>query len=71
MPYDAIVELLEYATGHEQAVRIVTVDDHEVVGIPTSVDRDLGAHEVFLHPRGATDVEIAVSLAQIRRVEIA
>jgi hypothetical protein len=71
MQYRSIVEILDYATGHEQPVRITTTDDREVVGVPTSVDRDEGAHEVFLHPAGDSDVEIAVSLAQIRSVEIA
>lgn len=71
MQYHAIIEALDYATGHERQVRITTNDDHEVVGIPTSVDREVGAQEVFLHPLGDPDVEIAVSLAQIRRVDIA
>jgi hypothetical protein len=71
MQYEAIVEVLDYATGHEFPVRITTTDDREVIGVPTSVDRDPGAHEVFLHPTGASDVEIAISLSQISRVEIA
>lgn len=71
MEYAAIVEVLDYATGHEMPVRITTTDEREVVGVPTSVDRDPGALEVFLHPAGDADVEIAISLSQIRRVEIA
>ena len=71
MQYQAIVEILDYATGHERQVRITTTDDQVVIGVPTSVDRELGAHEVFLHPIGDSDVEISISLAQIRRVEIA
>jgi len=69
--YEAIVELLDYATGHERSVRITTSENQEVVGIPTSVDRDPDALEVFLHPIGDEDTEIAVSLTHIRRVEIA
>ncbi|HEV8356334.1 MAG TPA: hypothetical protein VGQ17_06140 [Gemmatimonadales bacterium] len=71
MKYEAIVELLDYAGGHEQVVRITTTDDHEVVGIPTSVDTHPTALEVFLRPVGADDTEIAVLLTQIRAVEIA
>lgn len=71
MRYESIVELLGYATGHERQVRITTTDAREVVGIPTSVDPDQGAHEVYLHPVGADDVEIAISLGQIQRVEMA
>jgi len=71
MRYEAIVELLDYATGHERRVRITTSDNHEVVGIPTSVDRHPAALEVFLHPVGDRDTEIAISLAHIRGVELA
>jgi hypothetical protein len=70
MRYESIVEILDYATGHERPVRITTTDNREVVGIPTSVDREESAIEVFLHPVGASDVEIAVSLAHIQHVEI-
>jgi len=71
MKYEAIVELLDYAGGHDQVVRIVTTDDHEVVGIPTSVDTHPTALEVFLRPVGGDDTEIAVRLTQIRAVEMA
>ncbi|MGE0553387.1 MAG: hypothetical protein AB7R55_08140 [Gemmatimonadales bacterium] len=71
MQYESIVELLNYATGQEQPVRITTLDRREIVGIPTSVDREIGAHEVYLHPIGAEEIEIAVSLTQISRVDIA
>jgi len=71
MQYESIVELLSFATGQEQPVRITTLDRREIVGIPTSVDREIGAHEVYLHPIGARDIEIAVSLTQISRVDIA
>jgi hypothetical protein len=70
MTYDAIVELLDYAGGHDQVVRITTTDDHEVVGIPTSVDTDPGALEVFLRPLGGDDLEIAIRLTEIRAVEV-
>jgi len=71
MKYEAIVELLDYAGGHDQVVRIITSDNHQLVGIPTSVDTDPGALEVFLRPVGADDVEIAVSLTDIQTVEVA
>jgi hypothetical protein len=71
MKYEAIVELLDYAGGHEQAVRITTTDAQQVVGIPTSVDTDPTALEVYLHPVGAPDTEIAVRLTHIQAVEMA
>ncbi|MGH7561227.1 MAG: hypothetical protein ACRENB_09405 [Gemmatimonadales bacterium] len=70
MTYEAIVELLDYAGGHDQVVRITTTDDHQVVGVPTSVDTDPGALEVFLRPVGADDTEIAVRISHIRVVEM-
>ena len=71
MKYEAIVELLDYAGGHDQVVRITTSDNHQVVGIPTAVDTDPGALEVFLRPVGLDDVEIAVRLTEIRAVAVA
>jgi hypothetical protein len=71
MEYEAIVELLDYAGGHEQVVRVLTTDGQEVVGVPTSVDTHPTALEVFLRPLGADDTEIAVRLTQIQAVEIA
>lgn len=71
MKYEAIVELLDYAGGHDQVVRIVTTDDHEVVGIPTSVDTHPTALEVFLRPAGGDDTQIAIRLTHIRAVEMA
>ena len=71
MRYEAIVELLDYAGGHEHVVRITTTDDQQVVGIPTSVDTNPAALEVFLRPVGADETEIAVRLTAIRDVEMA
>ena len=71
MTYDDIVALLGYAGGQEQPVRIMTTDRTEVVGIPTSVDTHVTAHEVYLRPVGNEDAEIAVSLAAIEVVELA
>ncbi|HEU5218151.1 MAG TPA: hypothetical protein VFU23_05795 [Gemmatimonadales bacterium] len=68
MTYEAIVELLDYAGGHDQVVRITTTDNHEVVGIPTTVDTDPDALEVFLRPTGSDDLEIVVRLTEIRAV---
>ena len=55
MRYDEIVSVLDYAGGHEQPVRILTTDQHEVVGVPTSVDTHVTAHEVFLRPGAPGD----------------
>ena len=70
MTYDEIVSLLGYAGDHDQPVRILTTDRTEVVGVPTSVDTHLTAHEVYLRPPGAGDVEIALSLGAITAVEL-
>jgi len=71
MQYQAIVELLDYAGGNDQLVRITTTDDQQVIGTPTSVDADPTALEVYLRPLGAEDTEIAVRLTHIRAVEMA
>ena len=70
MRYEEIVSLLGYAGDHEQTVRITTSDSAEVVGVPTSVDTHIAAHEVYLRPRGVDDTEIAVSLGAIQTVEL-
>ena len=70
MTYEDIVSLLGYAGGHEQAVRITTTQQTEVVGIPTSVDTHVTAHEVYLRPAGNDETEIAVSLGAIEAVEL-
>lgn len=70
MTYEEIVETLGYATGHEQRVRITTLDRTEVIGVPTSVDTHVTAHEVYLRPVGMEDAEVAVSLGQIASVEL-
>jgi len=70
MTYEEIVSVLGYAGGHEQPVRIVTNTRTEVVGIPMSVDTHVTAHEVYLRPSGSDDMEVAVSLAAIEKVEL-
>ena len=70
MRFDEIVSVLGYAGGHDQPVRITTTDLHEVVGIPTSLDTHVTAHEVFLRPGEPGDVEIAISLENIQSVEL-
>lgn len=68
--YDELVELLGYAAGNELTVRIITSDGAELIGVPTSVDPEVTAHEVFLRPVDAEDTEIAVSLEGITSVEV-
>jgi hypothetical protein len=70
MTYEQIVSLLGYAGDHDCSVRIITSDRHEVVGIPTSLDTDVTAHEVYLRPPGDDSTEIALSLAAIQAVEL-
>jgi hypothetical protein len=71
MTYEEIVQVLDWAGGQEQAVRITTTAATEVVGVPTSVDTHVTAHEVYLRPLGLDDTEIAISLGAIRAVELA
>jgi len=70
MHYDEIISLLGFAGDHDQVVRILTSDKQEVVGVPTSVDTHVAAHEVYLRPRGIDDTEIAISLGAIQEVEL-
>ncbi|HEX6432830.1 MAG TPA: hypothetical protein VFZ87_01240 [Gemmatimonadales bacterium] len=70
MTYEDIVALLGYAGDHDQLVRITTRTQTEVVGIPSSVDTHVTAHEVYLRPAGDDETEIAVSLAAIQAVEL-
>jgi hypothetical protein len=70
MQYDQILSVLGYAGDNDQPVRIRTTHKMEVVGIPTSVDPHVAAHEVYLRPAGAEETEIAVSLAAIEHVEL-
>lgn len=71
MRYEKIVELLAYAGDHERTVRITTEDSTEVIGIPTSLDTHVTAHEVYLRPAASDDgTEIAISLGAIESVEL-
>ncbi|HEU5358476.1 MAG TPA: hypothetical protein VFU45_05125 [Gemmatimonadales bacterium] len=70
MKYQDILDLLGYANGHDVAVRVTTSDGTEVVGIPTSVDTHVTAHEVYLRPVGNDETEIGLSLGEIVAVEL-
>ena len=70
MTTDAIIEVLGFANGNEREVRVRLRDGTEVVGTPTSVDLHPTANEVFLHPAGADDTEIGISLAAIVSAEM-
>jgi len=70
MQYQEILALLSYAGDHGQAVRVTTDGAAEVIGIPTSVDDHITAHEVYLRPAGTDDTEIAISLSVIRDVQL-
>ncbi|MGH7531902.1 MAG: hypothetical protein ACREL4_01315 [Gemmatimonadales bacterium] len=69
MSYEEILAVLGYANGHDGAVRVRTTDGDEIVGIPTSVDTHVTAHEVYLRPIGDDETEIVLSLGAIERVE--
>ncbi|MFZ5625365.1 MAG: hypothetical protein ACOY71_13230 [Gemmatimonadota bacterium] len=71
MTYEQIVALLGFAGDNDRRVRITTTDRTEVVGVPTSVDTHVTAHEVYLRPDGGSDeTEIAISLGAIREVQL-
>lgn len=70
MRYDEIVELLGWAGSHDQPVRVVTADGAEMIGVPTTVDTHVTAHEAWLMPVDG-DTEFAISLGEIRHVELA
>lgn len=70
MEYDAIVEVLGFANGNNRAVRLIMDDGTEVLGVPSSVDLQEDAHEVFLKPAGDDETEIAISLGAITSAEL-
>jgi hypothetical protein len=70
MRYQEILAVLSYAGDHDRAVRLTIDGAAEVVGVPTSVDDHITAHEVYLRPAGAEDTEISISLGAIRGVEL-
>jgi len=70
MTYQEIVAVLGYAGGNERPVRITTTNRTEVIGVPTSLDTHVTAHEVYLRPAGIEDTEIAMSLGAISDVEL-
>ncbi|HWA17323.1 MAG TPA: hypothetical protein VG817_12880 [Gemmatimonadales bacterium] len=70
MTYEEIVATLGFANSNERAVRIMTEGRQEVIGVPTSVDTHVTAHEVYLHPLEDDSTEIALSLGAIREVEL-
>lgn len=70
MTYEEIVATLGFAGSNERMVRITTDGSQEIIGIPTSVDTHITAHEVYLHPAGDDTMEIAMSLEAIREVEL-
>ncbi len=70
MTYEQILSVLGYAGDNDHRVLIRTTEKLEVVGVPTSVDPHVAAHEVYLRPAGADETEIAVSLAAIESVEL-
>ena len=71
MQFEAIIQTLGWAAGHELPVRIGVEGGASLVGVPTSLDPHPTALEVYLHPVGDETTEIAVSLAAIRSVELA
>ena len=70
MKYEEMVSLLGYAGDHEHPVRITLGGATEVVGVPTSLDIHIAAHEGYLRPLGVEDTEIALSLGDIQQVEL-
>ena len=71
MPYEAIVEVLDFANGNHRPVRLTMHDGTEVFGVPSGVDPEEDAFEVFLRPAGNDETEIAISLSAITSAELA
>lgn len=70
MRYEEIVQVLSWAVGQEQRVRITTTAATEIVGVPATVDTDVAAHEVYLRVLGEDDTQVAISLGAIQKVEL-
>ncbi len=70
MPPEAVIDILSFANGNDRAVRLHLEDGSELVGVPSSVDLHITAHEVFLKPAGNDETEIAVSLGAITSAEL-
>ena len=70
MELAAIVEVLRFANGNDKAVRLLMEDGTEVRGVPSSVDLELDAMEIFLKPSGDDATEIAVSLGAVATAEL-
>lgn len=70
MEYEAILEVLGFANGNEQQVKLVLLDGTEIYGLPSSVDLHPTAHEVFIRPAGDDATEIALSLGAITSAEL-
>lgn len=70
MPLQAIIDILGFANGNGRAVRLRLEDGRDLVGVPSSVDLHITAHEVFLRPSGNDETEVAVSLGAITSAEL-
>jgi hypothetical protein len=71
MQFEAMLQTLGWAAGHEMPVRIGIEGGASLIGVPTSLDPHPTALEVYIHPIGDETTEIAVSLAAIRSVDLA
>ncbi len=69
MRFEEIVELLSWAGNQDRAVRVVTAERGEIVGVPTTVDTHVTAHEAWLRTLGG-ETEISGSLGEIRAGEL-
>ena len=69
MRYEEIVELLSWAGNQDRPVRVITAERGEIVGVPTTIDTHVTAHEAWLRPVDG-DAEVSVSLGEIREVEL-
>jgi hypothetical protein len=70
MKFDSIIEVLRYANSNDKPVRLILDDGTEVLGVPSSVDLEIDALEVFLRPSGNDETEIAVSLGAVTQAEL-
>jgi len=68
--YQAIIDVLGFATGNERPVRITTTDGHVLIGVPTSLDAGRGATEIFLQPVDDPENEISLAIGRIQAVSL-
>lgn len=71
MDYDAVVETLTFALGHERLATLTLRDGQTLVGIPTALDTHPTAFEVTISSADDPDQLLTLSLAAVAEVTLA